>query len=347
VQAVTFQAPGEVRVEEKPDPEPSEPDEALVRVTAAGVCGSDLHILHGRHPVEPGFTLGHEFTGEVVTVGDGVSRVAPGDRVTGSFVTACGHCFFCDRGQFHHCIDQRIFGHGKISGDLQGAQAEQLVVPRADMTLRNVPDGLADDVALFAGDVMNTGVFAVRSAGVQPGDSVVILGMGPVGLCTVQAARYAGAELVLAVDGVSERLEMAQRFGATPVHLTEQDPRAEIKAHTEGRGADVGVEAVGTPEALDLAIRLTRRAGKLAIIGVHGKPCEVHMGLLWNKSLTVTTGLANVLAHFDDTLSLLAAGELDPSPLVDRRLPLEQAPEAYAAYDRREALKIVLTPSGG
>ena len=194
---------------------------------------------------------------------------------------------------------------------------------------------------------MNTGVFAVRSAGVQPGDSVVILGMGPVGLCTVQAARHAGAELVLAVDGVSERLEMAQRFGATPVHLTEQDPRAEIKAHTEGRGADVGVEAVGTPEALDLAIRLTRRAGKLAIIGVHGKPCEVHMGLLWNKSLTVTTGLANVLAHFDDTLSLLAAGELDPSPLVDRRLPLEQAPEAYAAYDRREALKIVLTPSGG
>jgi alcohol dehydrogenase len=346
VHAVTFQAPGEVRVEEKPDPEPTQPDEAVVRVTAAGVCGSDLHIFHGRHPVEPGFTIGHEFTGEVTAVGDGVTEVKPGDRVTGSFVTACGECFFCRQGQFHHCVDQRIFGHGKISGDLQGAQAEQVVVPRANLTLRKVPDGLADDVALFAGDVMNTGVFAVRSANLQPGESVVVLGMGPVGLCTVQAARHAGASQVIAVDGVTERLEVAESFGAVPVHLTEQDPRAEIKAHTEGRGADVGVEAVGTPQALDLAIRLTRRAGKLAVIGVHGQPCEVHMGLLWNKSLTVTTGLANVIAHFDDTLALLAAGELDPSPLVERHLPLEQAPEAYAAYDRREALKIVLTPGG-
>ena len=346
MQAVTFQAPGEVRVQEKPDPEPAAPGDAVVRVTAAGVCGSDLHILHGRHPVEAGFTIGHEFTGEVVAVSDDVTRVQPGDRVTGSFVTACGECFFCRRGDFHHCVEQRIFGHGKISGDLQGAQAEQVLVPNADMTLRPVPEGLADDVALFAGDVMNTGVFAVRSAGVQPGESVVILGMGPVGLCAVQAARYAGAETVLAVDGVEERLDMAREFGAVPVHLTEQDPRAEIKAHTEGRGADVGIEAVGTPEALDTAIRLTRRAGRLAVIGVHGKPCEVHMGLLWNKSLTVTTGLSNVLAHFDDVLGMLAAGELDPGPLVQRHMPLSQAQEAYAAYDRREALKIVLTPGG-
>src|SRR3954467_559994 len=200
MQAATFQAAGEVRVEEKPDPEPTAPDEALIRVTAAGVCGSDLHIFHGRHPVEPGFTIGHEFTGEVLATGDEVTNVKPGDKVTGSFVTACGHCFYCDRGQFHHCVDQRIFGHGKISGDLQGAQAEQLVVPRADMTLRPVPDGLADDVALFAGDVMNTGVFAVRSARLAAGESVVVLGRGPVGLCVVQAARHAGASKVLAVD---------------------------------------------------------------------------------------------------------------------------------------------------
>ncbi|MDX6669691.1 MAG: hypothetical protein QOI91_54 [Solirubrobacteraceae bacterium] len=344
MQAVTFQAPGEVRVQEKPDPEPAAAGDAVVRVTAAGVCGSDLHILHGRHPVEEGFTIGHEFTGEVVAVDDSVTRVKPGDRVTGSFVTACGHCFFCARGDFHHCVEQRIFGHGKISGDLQGAQAEQVLVPNADMTLRRVPDGLADDVALFAGDVMNTGVFAVRSAGVTEGESVVVLGLGPVGLCAVQAARHAGAETVLAVDAVDERLEMARTFGAIPVHLTEEDPRAEIKAHTEGRGADVGIEAVGTPQALDMAIRLTRRAGRLAVIGVHGQPCEVHMGLLWNKSLTVTTGLSNVLAHFDDVLALLAAGELDPGPLVQRHMNLSEAEEAYAAYDRREALKIVLTP---
>jgi len=344
VQAVTFQAPGEVRVQERPDPEPTAPGEAVVRVSAAGVCGSDLHIFHGRHPVEEGFVIGHEFTGEVTAAGDEVTRVKPGDRVTGSFVTACGHCFFCERGEFHHCVDQRIFGHGKISGDLQGAQAEQVLVPNADMTLRAVPDGLADDVALFAGDVMNTGVFAVRSAKVAPGESVVILGMGPVGLCAVQAARHAGAETVLAIDGVEERLDMAREFGAVPIHLTEQDPRAEVKSHTGGHGADVGIEAVGNPQALDSAIRLTRRAGRLAVIGVHGAPCEVHMGLLWNKSLTLTTGLSNVLAHFDDVLAMLAAGELDPSPLVERRMPLAEAEEAYAAYDRREALKIVLTP---
>jgi alcohol dehydrogenase len=187
-------------------------------------------------------------------------------------------------------------------------------------------------------------VFAVRSAQVAAGESVVVLGMGPVGLCAVQAARHAGAEPVLAVDSVAERLEMAARFGATPVHLEEQDPRAEIKAHTEGRGADVGIEAVGNPQALDMAIRLTRRAGRLAVVGVHGKPCEVHMGLLWNKSLTVTTGLANVLAHFDEVLGLIAAGELDPSPIVTHEMSLAQAPEAYDLYDRREALKIVLTP---
>jgi threonine dehydrogenase-like Zn-dependent dehydrogenase len=347
VQAVTFQAPGEVRVEERPDPQPAAPDEAVVRVTAAGVCGSDLHIFHGRHPVEPGFTLGHEFTGEVEAAGEAVRRVNPGDRVTGSFVTACGECFFCGRGLYHHCVEQRIFGHGKISGDLQGAQAERVLVPRADMTLRALPEGLSDEVALFAGDVMNTGVFAVRSTGLEPGESMVVLGLGPVGLCAVQAARHAGAGLVMAVDSVPERLEMAARFGATPVHLVEQDPRAEIKAHTEGRGTDVGIEAVGTPEALDLAVRLTRRAGRLALVGVHNKPCEVHMGLLWNKSLTVTTGLANVLANFDDVLGSIAAGELDPAPLIDRRMPLAEAPAAYDAYDRREALKIVLTPQGG
>ena len=344
MRAVTFQAPGEVRLDERPDPDPVEPDDAVVRVEAAGVCGSDLHIFHGRHPVEPGFTIGHEFVGTVVAAGDGVERAAVGDRVTGSFVTACGDCWFCARRLFHHCTDQRIFGHGKISGDLPGAQADLLLVPRANMTLRQVPEGLSHDAALFAGDVMNTGVFGIASTPLGEGDTAVILGLGPVGLCAVQAARLAGAAQVLAIDSIAERLELAQRFGATPVHLEEDDPRAAIKAATEGRGADVCVEAVGTPQALDSAIRFTRREGHLAVLGVHGRRCEVHMGLLWNKSLHLSTGLANVLAHFDDTLELIAAGTLDPAPIVTHHMSLEDAPEAYAAYDRREALKIVLTP---
>ena len=168
MRAVTFQMPGEVRLEEKDEPEPEESDDAVVRVEAAGVCGSDLHIYHGRHPVEPGFTIGHEFVGTVIAAGDGVQRVATGDRVIGSFVTACGECFFCARRLFHHCEHQRIFGHGEISGALQGAQAEQVLVPHANLTLRRAPDGLADDAALFAGDVMNTGYFGPSEDDLQP-----------------------------------------------------------------------------------------------------------------------------------------------------------------------------------
>ena len=190
---------------------------------------------------------------------------------------------------------------------------------------------------------MNTGYFGVKQAGLQAGETAVVLGLGPVGLCAVQAARRAGAAEVIAIDSVPERLDMAARFGAVPIHLEEQDPRAEVKDRTEGRGVDVCIEAVGNAAALDLAVRLARRVGRVSMLGVHGKPCEVHMGLLWNKSLTVTTGLANVIANFDEVLGLIAAGELDPSPIVTHHMSLD-APEAYAAYDRHEALKIVLAP---
>ena len=344
MRAVTFQAPGEVRVEERPEPRLQAGGDAVVRVEASGVCGSDLHIFHGRHPVEPGFTIGHEFVGEVIDAGDSVSGVAVGDRVIGCFFAACGDCWFCQRRLFHLCDSLRIFGHGEISGGLQGAQAEQVLVPSADMVLRRAPADLSADAALFAGDVMNTGFDGIRAAGVGVGDTVAILGMGPVGLCAVQAARQAGAAQVLAVDQVAERLEMARSFGAEPIHLTEQDPRAEAKRTTEGRGVDVTVEAVGHPDALDLAVRLTRKAGTVSTIGVHGKRCEVHMGLVWNKGLTIRAGVANVIANVDEVLEMIARGDVDPSPIVSHHMSLDEAPEAYAAYDRREALKVVLTP---
>jgi 2-desacetyl-2-hydroxyethyl bacteriochlorophyllide A dehydrogenase len=344
VLAVTFQQPGEVRVEERPDPELLASDDAVVRVEATAVCGSDLHIYHGRHPVEAGFVIGHEFVGEVIATGDDVRDVGVGDRVIGCFLVACGTCFFCQRRLFHLCDRLRIFGHGEISGNLPGAQAEQVLVPRADLVLRRAPADLDSDAALFAGDVMNTGFHGVREAGVGPGDAVAVLGMGPVGLCAVQAARHAGAERVIAVDSVPERLEMARRFGAEPVHLEDDDPRAAVKAATEGRGVDAAIEAVGSEPALDLAIRLTRKAGTISVIGVHGQRCPVHMGLLWNKGQTLRAGVANVIANVDEVLELIASGAVDPGPIVSHHLPLVEAPEAYAAYDRREALKVVLRP---
>jgi 2-desacetyl-2-hydroxyethyl bacteriochlorophyllide A dehydrogenase len=344
MQAVTFKAPGEVRVEERPEPELLARDDAVVRVEATGVCGSDLHIYHGRIAIEPGFTLGHEFVGTVVAAGEGVSGLAPGDRVLGCYCSACGSCFFCRRGDFHQCDNGRVFGHGKTLGSLQGAQAEQVLVPNADLTLRRVPEGMSDDVALFAGDVMGTGWHAVEQTGIRPGDSIAVLGLGPVGLCAVQAAKAAGAARVIAIDSVADRLALAGDFGAEAVHLTEDDPRGAVKRATDGRGVDAAVEAVGHPDALDLACRVTRKAGTVSVIGVYSERVQVHMGVVWIKGLTLRTGQANVIGHVDRVLAMLDAGVLDPRPLVTHHMKLEDAAEAYEVYDRREALKIVMAP---
>jgi threonine dehydrogenase-like Zn-dependent dehydrogenase len=201
---------------------------------------------------------------------------------------------------------------------------------------------MASDVALFAGDVMGTGFHAALP--VRPGDSVAVLGLGPVGLCAVQAARAAGAAQVIAIDGVPARLDVARGFGAAAVHLTEDDPRAAVKAATDGRGVDVAIDAVGDPRALDLAIRVAANCATVSVVGVYAERAEVHMGLAWIKALTLHTGQANVIGHLDRVLALMGAGVLDPGPLVTHHMTLADAPAAYELYDRREALKIVLEP---
>ncbi|MBA3301129.1 MAG: alcohol dehydrogenase catalytic domain-containing protein [Thermoleophilaceae bacterium] len=345
MQAVTFQAPGEVRVEDKPEPQLVASDDAIVRIDATGVCGSDLHIFHGRVKMERGFTLGHEFVGTVAALGDQVTRVSEGDRVLGCYHTACGSCFHCMRAEYHKCDDARVFGHGSTLGSLEGTQAELALVPRADMTLRRVPEGMSDDVALFAGDVSGTGYHAVEASRVKPGDSVAVLGLGPVGLCAVQAAKAAGAAQVIAIDTVEDRLAMAKSFGAIPVHLSEEDPRGTVKSLTERRGVDAAIDAVGHPDAFDMACRLARKCGTVSATGVYAERMEVHMGVIWIKALTIATGHANVIGHVDRVLGMLEHGVLDPAPLVTHHMSLADAPEAYAAYDRHEALKIVMTPS--
>jgi 2-desacetyl-2-hydroxyethyl bacteriochlorophyllide A dehydrogenase len=344
VRAVTFQEPGRIALEERPEPELLAPDDAVVRVEATGICGSDLHIYHGRVKIEPGFVIGHEFVGTVIAAGDAVNRVDVGDRVLGCFHTACGSCFYCMRGAYQACDEARVFGHGATLGSLQGAQAEQVLVPRANLVLRRVPEGMSDDTALFAGDVMGTAYHAVIEAGIRPGDTVAVLGLGPVGLCAVQVARASGAAAVIAVDTVDERLEVARSFGAEAIHLTEGDPRGAVYDATERRGVDICIDAVGHPDALDMAARMTRKAGVVSAIGVYAERVEVHMGVIWIKALSLHTGRANVIAHVDSVLGMLSAGVLDPSPLVSRHMTLDDAPEAYQAYANREALKIVLAP---
>jgi 2-desacetyl-2-hydroxyethyl bacteriochlorophyllide A dehydrogenase len=341
VLAVTFQEPGRVALEERPEPEPIAPDDAVVRVEASGICGSDLHIYHGRIQIEPGFTIGHEYVGTVVAKGDAVG-LDVGQRVLGTFHTACGTCFFCRKGIYQKCDEARVFGHGATLGSLQGTQAEMALVPRANMTLRAVPEGLSDAAALFAGDVMGTGYHAVVGAGLRAGDTCAVIGLGPVGLCAVMVARAAGASKVIAIDTVADRLETARSLGAEPVHATEEDPRKAVKAGTQVGGVDLAVEAVGHPAALDTACRLARKGGTVSVVGVYAERAEVHMGVVWIKSLNIVGGQANVMGHLDSVLAMLASGRLDPTPLVSREMRLDEAPEAYAAYDRREALKILL-----
>ncbi len=344
MRAVTFQGPEQVSVEERPEPELAAGDDAIVAVETSAVCGSDLHIYHGRFPVEPGFTIGHEFVGTVLAVGDGVNRVAVGDRVVGCFHTACATCTPCLRGDYHRCTNGQTFGHGTNLGNLQGAQAERLLVPRANLTLRRVPDSVSSDVALFAGDVMGTAFHAISYGEMKSGDTVAVLGLGPVGLCAVQCALAAGAVRVFAVDTVEERLAMAASFGATPLHLTEQDVKKEVRAGTGGAGVDVAVDAVGAPEPLALAVSLCRDVGTVSGIGAYAGRVEIPLGLAWLKGLSLRFGVANVIAHVDHVLDLLETGKLDPAPLVSHHMTLDQAPEAYAMYDAREALKIVMTP---
>ncbi len=344
MRAVTFQAPGEVRVVDVAEPEITDPGEAIVKIEATGVCGSDLHIYHGRVKIEPGFTIGHEYVGTVLATGDDVRSVAVGDRVLGCFQSACGRCYFCRRGWFHKCDSSRTFGHGAALGALQGTQAERALIPSADLVLRKIPAGMSDEAALFAGDVMGTGYHAVADSGLRAGDVAAVLGLGPVGLCAVQAAKAAGAARVIAIDTVAERLTMAESFGAQAVHLEDSDPRAAAREATEGRGVDVCIDAVGHPQAFDLALRITRKCGTVQAVGVYAERAEVHMGLLWIKSLHVCAGHANVIGHVDRVLAMMSAGLLDPTPLVTHHMALEDAAEAYAMYDRREALKIVLTP---
>lgn len=344
MRGVTFQAPGEVRVDDVPEPMLGDDGDVIIRTEATGICGSDLHIYRGRVPVEEGFTLGHEYIGTVIAAGSGVKAVAEGDRVLGTYSTACGECFFCARDDFHQCDRARVFGHGSTLGSLQGAQADQLLVPNADLVLRTVPPGMADEVALFAGDVMGTGWHAVAELGVEQGWSVAVLGLGPVGLCAVQSAVASGADPVIAVDTVAERLEMARSFGARPVHLTEENPRATVKELTDGRGVDGTIDAVGHPDALDLACRLTRKSGTVSATGAYTERIQVHMGIVWIKALTVKTGQANVIRHVDTVLERIASGLLDPAPLVTHHMKLDEAPQAYEIYDQHRALKIVLNP---
>ena len=346
MKAVAYEGPAEVSVREVPDARVEHPADAVVRVSTAGVCGSDLHFFHGKAPLLPGETMGHEAVGVVETTGAEVAHFAPGDRVVVSFVIACGTCWFCEHGQNQLCEDLLIPGAGAFGGGLGGAQAELLRVPRADTNLLAVPDDVEDERAMFVGDVLTTGLYGAAAAGIEGGETVAVVGAGPVGFHAVQAARLRGAAQVVALDMEPDRLALAERVGAVPVNVRERNAQMALSEFADGRGADVAIECVGNPSGFDTALEVVRRGGVACVVGMYAnEQIEAQLGVWWARALDIRfAGMCPVHSWWREAIAELRAGRLDPTPLISHRLPLEEAPEGYALFDSRRATKVLLQP---
>jgi threonine dehydrogenase-like Zn-dependent dehydrogenase len=348
VRALTFHGPRSVVAERVPDARLESPGDAVVRVALAGICGSDLHVYHGREVgLDPGTVLGHEFVGEVVEIGAGVRSLRPGDRILSPFSTCCGDCFYCRGGLTARCEAGGLFGWVQDGVGLQGAQAELVRVPLADTTLVRVPEGVSDEEALLLGDVLPTGAFCARMAGVREGGSYAVIGCGPVGLMAAVAAREMEAGTVHAIDSVPERLALAARFGARAIDARSEDPVEVVRSATAGRGADAVLEAVGSPEATRLAIDLVRPGGTIAIVGVHCEPAfPFSPSRAYDLNLTLRVGRCPARAILGDLVPWVTARRHDLAAVISHRLPLDDGPRGYAIFDRKEdgCTKVVLRP---
>jgi threonine dehydrogenase-like Zn-dependent dehydrogenase len=346
VRAVVCLGVGDVRVVDVPDPSIEKPNDAIVRVTRTAICGSDLHFFHGKTPIEPGDVIGHEAVGVVEAVGPAVEAFEPGDRVVVAFNVACGRCWFCHRGETQLCDDFRNLGAGAFGGSLAGAQATHVRVPAADVNLLAIPDGIGDERALFVGDILTTGLYAGSIAAIEPDDTVAVVGCGPVGFFCIQAARVFGAGRVFGIDLEPGRLQLAASVGAVPVNARERHPASALAEATDGRGADVVLEVVGTPSAFESAVGVVRRGGRVVVVGVYaGESVEIQLGVYWARALSLRfSGVCPVHAWWARAMEAVVSGAIDPAPLISHRLPLEEAPQGYALFDRREATKVVLVP---
>jgi threonine dehydrogenase-like Zn-dependent dehydrogenase len=394
MRALTWQGKGKVAVETVPDPVIKEPTDAIVRMTSTAICGSDLHLYDvlGMY-IDPGDILGHEPMGIVEEVGAEVSHIKAGDRVVIPFNISCGHCWMCQRGYFAQCETTQVtaegkgaslFGYTKLYGQVPGGQAEYLRVPQAQFGPIKVPGGRPDERYLFLSDVLTTSWQAAKYADIQPGDTVLVTGLGPIGQMSARIARHLGAERVIAVDQVPERLAMAQRNGIEVLDFGKVDDVPEaVREMTAGRGADgvieaVGMEAHGTPfqaaaikgagllpdklarkatetfgvdqmGALRTAFAAVRRAGTISIVGVYGGQADPFpMMDLFDKGVTLRMGQAHVKRWVDDIMPLLT-GDDDPlgvGDLVTHRVPLDEAPHAYEIFKKKEdgCIKVVLKP---
>jgi alcohol dehydrogenase len=347
MKALVYHGPGERGWDRVGDPAILDPTDILVRIDTTTICGTDLHILKGDVPeTTPGTILGHEAVGTVQEIGAGVGTVTPGDRVLISCVSSCGRCRFCKEGRYGQCLG----GGGWIFGHLiNGLQAEYARVPFADNSVYKIPPGLSDEQVLFLSDILPTAYeVGVLNGMVSPGDVVAIVGAGPIGLAAILTARLYTPGRIIAIDLADSRLEGARRFGAdTTINNGLEDAVDRVMELTDGLGADVAFEAVGVPATFELATELIRPGGRLANIGVHGKPATLHLEKLWIRDVTVTTGLVDTFS-IPRLLRLIASGRLDPSLFATHRFALGDTMNAYDTFSdaaNTGALKVVLSAS--
>ncbi|MBF2002579.1 MAG: glutathione-dependent formaldehyde dehydrogenase [Synechococcales cyanobacterium M58_A2018_015] len=389
MKAVCWHGAMDIRVDTVPDPTLLNPQDAIIKITSTAICGSDIHIYDGFIPsMQPGDIVGHEFMGEVVEVGRAVKRLQPGDRVVVPFPIACGHCFFCQRDLWSLCDNSNpnaalaeklyghspaaLFGYSHLFGGYAGGQAEYARVPFADVGPIKIPDGLTDDQVLFLSDILPTGYMAAENCNIQPGDVVAVWGCGPVGQFAIKSAFLLGAERVIAIDRIPERLKMAQTYGgAELINYEEVDPGEALKEMTGGRGPDACIDAVGMeahgmglegwydkvkqavrletdrPNVLRQAIVACRKGGTVSLAGVYGGFLDkVPMGAAFNKGLTLKMGQTHVHRYLQPLLKRIQTGALDPSGIITHHLPLEQAAHGYDIFKEKKdnCIKVVLKP---
>jgi len=345
MKALVFEGPGRKAWKEVPDPKIIDDGDAIVQVDATTICGTDLHILKGDVPeTTAGRILGHEAVGTVMEVGSGVKTLSIGDRVLVSCISACGRCRFCREGRYGQCLG----GGGWILGHLiDGTQAEMVRVPFADTSTYVLPEGATDEEVLMLADILPTAYeVGVLNGRVQPGDTVAIVGAGPIGLSAIMGARLFSPGHIASIDLADARLEAAKRFGAdVTVNNGHDDPVAAVQALTDGLGADVAIEAVGVPETFELCTALVRPGGRVANVGVHGQPATLHLETLWTRNVTVTTGLVDTYST-PTLLRLVESQQVNAHEFISHQFELGQVIEAYDVFARAAetgALKVVLT----
>jgi len=344
MKALVYHGPGQREWEEKPDPQVQRDTDVIVGVDAVTICGTDLHILKGDVPeVTAGTILGHEAVGTVEEVGRAIRSFRPGDRVLVSCIAGCGTCRFCREGHYGQCTEG---GGWALGHTIDGVQAQYARVPFGDLSLHPLPQRVTDEAAVLLADILPTSYeVGVLNGRVRPGDTVVIVGAGPIGLAAVMTATLYSPGCIIVVDPAEPRRDAAKSLGADVVLDSQLEPALEVvRSMTGGLGADVVMEAVGIPATFEMCTALVRPGGRVANIGVHGAPATIHLETLWIKNVTITTGLVDT-SSTPRLLKLLADGQLDPTPIITHRFGLDQFMEAYDVFGRPAetgALKVVL-----